>query len=132
MGTESYYPVGTKLTRKDKEDDGEDELVVVGGGDQLIVSSAVEFGPNFPLDVSVARDQYDADFPEGFEPGEPEVLRPGLTPEQVFAQTAREARQSGEPQAPRRGGRNAAKAKELEDEKAKELEDEKATSEDSS
>lgn len=90
MGSEQYYPAGTKLTKIKKAGDANDVLVVVGGGDQLIVTSDVEFGQNFSLDISVAREDYDADLPEGAEVGRAERATTVLTPEQAFAKTARD------------------------------------------
>jgi hypothetical protein len=90
MGSEQFYPAQTRLTRRNKKNDADDELIVVGGGDQLIVTSAIEFGPNRPLDIVTAREDYDAELPEGAEVGAVERATTALTPEQQFAKAARD------------------------------------------
>lgn len=87
------YPIGTVLTRKDPQGDFMDEVHVVGGGQQLIVESRKEFSGVHELDMKLARTEYDADIPESVRLERPQVVDPGLTPEQVFAQTEREGRE---------------------------------------
>lgn len=90
MGIEIVYPVGTVLTRNEKQGDSADVVRVVGGGDKIVVTPHEEYGNNFELDVRVAREQYAADLPEGTELQRvPPVGNQGLSPEQVFAKEAR-------------------------------------------
>ena len=91
MGIEVVYPVGTVLTRNEKQGNEVDVLRVVGAGDKLVVTPHEEFGSNFELSVKVAREQYTAELPPGVDwPRIPPVGDQGLSPEQIFAKAARQ------------------------------------------
>ncbi len=96
MGTEMLYPIGTVLTRKDPKGDFMDEVHVIAGGSKLVVESRKEFTGAHELDVSVARNEYDAEIPESVRIERPSVVDPGLSPEQVFAGEARTERKADE------------------------------------
>lgn len=86
MGTEQSYPIGTVLTRKKPEGDNRDEVRVVGGGKELIVTPNKEFGESFQIDANVARRDYNSDVGEDVLLAQPTYIDPGPTPEQVFSQ----------------------------------------------
>jgi hypothetical protein len=102
MGSEAYFPVGTRLTHNETDE----VLIVTGGGDQLIVSPA-EFGPTRTLGIIEARQDYTADLPEGTPVETPQQERARLTPEQIFAKAARDAAAAGEVPQGRRGRRKS-------------------------
>lgn len=92
MGTETHYPIGTVLTRRDPQDDALDEIRVVGGGKKLVITSNTEFGESFEMDSAVARRDYESDLPgELYTAGRPTYVEPGLSPEQAFAEMERNA-----------------------------------------
>jgi hypothetical protein len=99
MGLDQLYPIGTVLTRRVLQDDAWDEIRVVGAGSELVVTSNKEFTESKTLNVQEAREDYDGDVEhEASEEEEGKVIlvRPGATPEQVFAAEARAAAARGE------------------------------------
>lgn len=91
MGIETVFPIGTVLTRKEKKGDAEDSLRVVGAGDKLVVTPHEEFGGNFELKIRVAREEYEADIPEGSQILRvPPVAKHEKSPEQIFAEAAKQ------------------------------------------
>ena len=100
MGTETHFPIGTILTRRDPQNDSRDELRVVGGGKKLVVTSNTEFGESFEMDSAVVRREYDSDVESNeLYASRPQYIEAGPSPEQVFADMARAA----EKETPRRG-----------------------------
>jgi len=85
MGIESIFPVGTILKRITPKGDDLDEVRVVGGGRDLVVTSNSGFSGNVPLNAAVVRAEYGADFPDEVYLQRPSYVDPGPTPEQVFA-----------------------------------------------
>jgi hypothetical protein len=119
MGAEQIFPIGTILRRRTPQDDAWDEVRVTGTGVDLVVTSNKEFTPTRILDVVEARQDYNADFGDNNETAEENqviLVRPGLTPEQVFAKEAqareaagikpegRQGRKRSDPPAPVREG----------------------------
>jgi hypothetical protein len=86
MGTETAYPIGTILTRREPQGDGRDQLKVVGGGkEEVVVTSNTDFTENFGLQAGVIRAEYEANVDtEGVHLSTPTYVDPGPTPEQVF------------------------------------------------
>lgn len=84
MGTETSYPIGTILTRRNPVGDENDELRVVGGGKELVVTSTKTFGDNFQITGAVARAEYTTDVPDSVLLSQPTYVDPGPSPEQVF------------------------------------------------
>lgn len=107
MGTEQIFPIGTVLTRRKTEGDAWDEIRVVGGGDHLIVTSNTEFTESREMNVMDVREDYEGDIPEtaGDEEYSVTIVNPGLSPEQIFAKQAREAKARGEEPPKTREGR---------------------------
>jgi hypothetical protein len=102
MGSESFFPIGTRLTHIETKE----VLIVTGGGDQLVVSPA-EFGPPRALGIVEARQDYTAEIPEGAVVDTPEQQRAKLTPEQIFAKAAAEAAAAGVEPTGHRGRRKS-------------------------
>lgn len=91
MGIETVFPVGTVLTRNEKQGKPDDVVKVVGAGDKLVVTPHGEFGSNFELPIRVAREEYSADIPEGVEILRvPPVGKHEKSPEQIFAEAAKQ------------------------------------------
>lgn len=89
MGVDTIYPVGTILTRREKQGDDNDVLRVVGSGERVIVTSHEAFTGNFEIKVADARTHYEASYPEGVEVSRiPPVGDKGKSPEQIFAEAA--------------------------------------------
>ncbi len=92
MGTEVSYPLGTILTRITPQGDGMDTLKVIGAGKSIIVTQVETFGEAFELTPEIARREYQSDGRSGdVNINAPTFLDPGPSPEQVFAEMARQA-----------------------------------------
>lgn len=90
MGTETHYPIGTILKRRKLEDNVLDELRVVGGGNQLVVTSNLAFESSFELDGHIALSEYEEVVPEGGTPFNPRaIVGRKLSPEEIFSEHAR-------------------------------------------
>lgn len=87
MGTESFFPIDTVLTRKKAKGDEFDKLRVCGGGKSVIVESLVGFSGAQELPVERLREEYDAETPEGVKFDaykQPDNPGAGLSPEETF------------------------------------------------
>lgn len=94
------WPTGTVLTRFVKQDDPYDKVLVVGGGNEVVIQPYEEFGESKSISASDVRAQYDIDVPEGGDLPRPTYLDPGPTPEQVFAKLAAENGEHYDPTPP--------------------------------
>lgn len=96
MGTQSVFPIGTKLTRRELKNNAYDELVVVGGGNKVSVQPT-SFGETIELTGTEINSDYDVEFPEGSYLNAPTYSKQGPSPEEVFAEIARKAGKPYEP-----------------------------------
>lgn len=85
MGTEQSYPINAILTRREPKGDDLDELRVVGGGKQLVVTPSKGFGSNFQLSADVVRKEYESSIPDSVLLQQPTYVNPGPSPEQIFS-----------------------------------------------
>lgn len=100
MGTQTVFPIQTRLTRRVPRGDEYDEMIVVGGGNKVSLQP-VSFGETIELTAGQINAEYEVEFPEGAVLNAPTYLDPGPTPEQQFAQMARDAGQEYDPEPPR-------------------------------
>lgn len=90
----SSYGVGTLFKRRVPQNDASDEIRVVGAGVSPVVTSNVEFGQTYQLDLKVLRAEYTT--LTGEDIPEPEPLPAHLlSPEEVFAAQAARDEASG-------------------------------------
>lgn len=94
------WPTGTVLTRFVKQDDPYDKVLVVGGGNEVVIQPYEEFGESRSISAADVRSQYDIDVPEGGDLPRPTYIDPGPTPEQVFAKLAAENGEHYDPTPP--------------------------------
>lgn len=85
------WPTGTILTRFNPQNDPYDKVLVVGGGNEVVIQPADEFGESKAITAELVRREYDIDVPEGGDLPRPTYIDPGPTPEQQFAAMAKEA-----------------------------------------
>ncbi len=100
MGTQSVFPIQTRLTRRTPKGDVYDDCIVVGGGNKVSIQPA-SFGETIEMTAGQINSEYEVEFPEGAVLNAPTYLDPGPTPEQQFAEMAREQGAVYDPEPPR-------------------------------
>ncbi len=83
----SAYGVGTVFKRRVPNSDATDEIRVVGAGASPVVTSNVEFGQTYQIDLKTLRAEYTTATGEDIPEPDP-IPEHLLSPEEVFAQQA--------------------------------------------